>query len=76
MTASFARLGIADKESAIEEIEAAAASTYFWDDPESASRQMQSLSALKAEVRRWRDTARRIDDALELAELEGPGAAG
>ncbi|MDE0610217.1 MAG: peptide chain release factor 2 [Anaerolineaceae bacterium] len=66
----IARLGIADKESAIEEIEAAAASTTFWDDPESASRQMQSLSTLKAEVRRWRDVARRIDDALELAELE------
>ncbi|MCE2490601.1 MAG: peptide chain release factor 2 [Anaerolineae bacterium] len=65
-----ARLGIADKEAAIEKIEAAAASTAFWDEPESASRQMQSLSTLKAEVRRWRDISRRINDALELAQLE------
>ncbi|MCY4525469.1 MAG: peptide chain release factor 2 [Anaerolineaceae bacterium] len=65
-----ARLGIADKEAAIEKIEAAAASTAFWDEPDLASRQMQSLSTLKAEVRRWRNISRRIDDALELAQLE------
>lgn len=68
----IARLGITDKEAAIDAIEQAAGATDFWEEPEAASQQMQSLSSLKAEVGRWRDIAQRIDDALELAQLDDP----
>ena len=69
----IARLGITDKEAAIMALERAAGASDFWDEPEAASQKMQSLSALKAEVARWRDIAQRIDDALELAQLDDPG---
>lgn len=69
----IARLGIVNKERDIAAIERAAGATGFWDDPEAASQKMRSLSELKAEVARWRDIARRIDDALELAQLEDAG---
>ena len=69
----IARLGIVEKEAAIAVIERAASATDFWEEPEAASQKMQSLSTLKAEVGRWRNIARRIDDALELAQMEDPG---
>ncbi len=68
----IARLGIADKEAALAVIESAAGETGFWDDPDAASRKMQELSALRAEIGRWRDIAQRIDDALELARMNDP----
>ncbi len=65
----MARLGIADKEAQIHAIEEQASATDFWDDPEAAQKLMQTMSGLKAQVDRWQAVAQRINDALELAEM-------
>jgi len=66
----MARLDIARKAARIDDIQRQAGANDFWDDPEKAQKLMQEMSALKAEVDRWQSVAQRINDALELAELE------
>ncbi|MGQ9887026.1 MAG: peptide chain release factor 2 [Aggregatilineales bacterium] len=68
----MARLRIADKSQRIAEIEALSGSSGFWDNPEKAQKTMQELSGLKSEVDRWQGVLNRINDALELAELNDP----
>ena len=68
----MARLRIADKTQRIAEIEALSGSSGFWDNPEKAQKVMQELSGLKSEVDRWQGVLSRINDALELAELNDP----
>ena len=63
------RLGIADKQARIQGIEQQASATDFWDDPEAAQKLMQTMSNLKAQVDKWQAVAQRINDALELAEM-------
>lgn len=70
ITGLMERLDIPQKAQRIAEIEAKASANTFWDDPESAQKAMQEMSALKAEVERWQSAAQRIKDALELASLE------
>jgi peptide chain release factor 2 len=47
----------------------------FWNDPEHAQRVMRHLSRLKSEVATWNGTLQRIQDAIELADLDGEGLA-
>src|SRR5688572_18363635 len=64
------RLDIPSKSSQIDDIQAEASAPDFWDDPENAQKRMQIMSRLKDEVERWQSVANRINDALELAELD------
>jgi peptide chain release factor 2 len=66
----IARLGIADKLKRIAVIDQQASASDFWDDPESAQKAMQERSRLQSMVDRWQGVANRINDALELAELD------
>lgn len=68
----MARLRIADKARRIAEIEAQSGSSGFWDNPEKAQKAMQEMAGLKTEVDRWQSVLHRINDALELAELDDP----
>ena len=42
----------------------------LWQDPENAQRVMKKLAALRDEVESARSIRQRIDDTLELAQLE------
>jgi peptide chain release factor 2 len=64
------RLNIAEKSERIAEIEQISADPAFWNDPETAQKLMQEMSSLKAEVDTWLPVANRINDALELAQLD------
>lgn len=47
----------------------------FWDDPQSAQRVMRRLARLKNDGAAWRGPLQRINDAIELAQLEGDSLA-
>lgn len=66
----MARLDITEKAARIDDIQSKAGDNSFWDDPETAQKAMQEMATLKAEVDRWQSVANRINDALELAELD------
>ena len=42
----------------------------FWDDPDTAQRTMRRLARLKESTGLWLNTRQRLNDAIELAELE------
>jgi peptide chain release factor 2 len=65
----MAQLGIAEKARRIDLIEQQASAPGFWDSPETAQKVMQEMSQLKAEVDKWQGVAQRIDDTLELAQM-------
>lgn len=65
------RLDISGKAEKAVEMEKEAASPNFWNDPQPAQKHMQQMSRLKGEVDRWRKLSQQINDALELAELDG-----
>jgi len=44
--------------------------TDFWGDPTEAQKIMKQYNAVKTEVESWRNFTRRLDDALELAQLD------
>jgi peptide chain release factor 2 len=66
----MARLDIPAKNRRIDAIQSQAGAPDFWDDPEAAQKLMQEMSRLKDEVDRWQTLANRINDALELAQLD------
>ena len=63
------RLDISDKAQRVATLEAQAGDNNFWNDPDAAKKTMQEMATLKSEVDRWQSMANRIDDALELAQL-------
>jgi len=63
------RIDIAGKSRLIENLEAQASQSDFWNDPATAQRTMQQIAKLKTLVDDWRALADRIKDALELAEI-------
>jgi peptide chain release factor 2 len=63
------RLDIAGKAKRVTELEVQSAEGDFWNRPESAQKTMQEIARMKTEVERWQSLATRIDDALELAQL-------
>jgi peptide chain release factor 2 len=64
------RLDIAGKVARLQAIEEQASATDFWNDPEAAQKLMQEMSALKTAVEKWQTVSQRINDTLELAELD------
>ncbi len=62
-------IDIAGKSAQITELEAAANSSEFWNDPDAAKLTMQKLARLKGQVEEWQTLADRISDAIELAEI-------
>jgi peptide chain release factor 2 len=66
----IARLGVDEKVRRITEIDQQASEINFWNDQDSAQKLMQERSRLKHMVDRWQGIAGRINDALELADLD------
>ncbi len=64
------RLNIPNKQQRIEQLEAEAGASKFWDDPDKAQKIMQELSRLKAEIDRWQNIANQVNDTLELAQMD------
>lgn len=63
------RLAVSTKEDRVAELEHQSSGAEFWGNPEQAQKTMQEISRLKAEVDHWRALETRIEDALELAQL-------
>jgi len=61
---------IPEKERESSEIEKEAARPDLWQDQERAQGIMRRLSALKAEVERWRGLERRVSELAELVDLD------
>jgi peptide chain release factor 2 len=68
----MARLDIPTKNRRIDAIQSQAGAPDFWNEPETAQKLMQEMSRLKDEVDRWQNLANRINDAIELAQLDDP----
>lgn len=67
------RLDIAGKAQAAEQLQAQASAPDFWNNPDAAQKVMQDIARLKEDVERWQGLKTRINDALELAQLDDPG---
>jgi len=65
------KLKIQHKSDRVDQLEKDSAQPDFWDDAESAQKIMQEMSKLRSQVTPWFELRARIEDALELAELEG-----
>ncbi len=68
--ALMTQLGIADFEQQAAEWEKRAQAPDFWEDTEAAQGLMRRLSRLRATIGRWSNLAKRLEETLELAELE------
>jgi peptide chain release factor 2 len=66
----MARLDIAGKAQLAEQLEQQASAPDFWNNPDTAKKISQDMARLKDEVEHWQRVANRINDALELAQLE------
>ncbi len=60
----------AGKEKQLAELSQQIESPDFWNDPQSAQRISKQAAALREEVEGWRAFTRRVQDALELAQLD------
>jgi peptide chain release factor 2 len=69
------KLDIEAKSEKIKQLEAQAAQTDFWNDTDIAQKTMQQLSRLKSQIEPWYKVANRINDALELAQMDDDLAA-
>ncbi len=68
--ALLAQLQVEARIQQADDLEQQASVPGFWDDPEAAQKTMQQISRLRGQVEPWVKLSRRIDDALELAELD------
>lgn len=66
------RLDISSKAVQASELEAQSSAPDFWNNPDTAQQVMQTLAKLKSEIERWQSVANRINDAIELAQLDDP----
>lgn len=66
----IARLDIDTKAQRIEQLQRQASASDFWNDPEAAQKVMQEIASLQAEVDRWQSLSQRLNDALDLAQLD------
>ncbi len=64
------RLNIVAKIRRAEQLEAQSSEPGFWDSPDAAQKLMQELASLREEIERWQNLSNRIEDAVELAQLE------
>jgi peptide chain release factor 2 len=69
LPSSWSVFDLANKQKKVAELEELSSSPTFWDDPNAAQAVMQQQSRLRDEIERWQGTAKRLDDALELASL-------
>lgn len=53
----------------LKDLEQQSAEPGFWDDPQSAQKAMRRLSRLKRTVTPWHEAMQRLNDAVELAEM-------
>lgn len=70
ITTLMIQLDIDGKVQQVETLEQQASQPDFWNDPDNARTITQSLSRLNNQIRRWRDLSQRVNDTLELAELD------
>jgi peptide chain release factor 2 len=66
----FAYLDFEKLQQELEKLEEKAADNNIWDDPQSAQKVMKSVSDKRNEVESWQALEAKINDVLELAELE------
>ncbi len=66
------RLDLASKTQQADELEAMSGAPDFWSNPDAAQKVMQDLARLKMQIDRWQNVANRINDAIELAQLDDP----
>ncbi|MBI5669339.1 MAG: peptide chain release factor 2 [Chloroflexi bacterium] len=66
----MAQLDIKGKAARIQQLEETSGAPDFWNDPDAAQKTMQEIARLKEEVDRWQSLATRVNDALELAQLD------
>lgn len=64
------RLHIADKSARADELEHQSAAPDFWNDQAPAQKVMQEIARLRSDVEPWQKLIIRINDALELAQLD------
>lgn len=70
---SWSVFDIPQKEEEIGRLRQETEKANFWDNPETASQVMKRMASLQEEVEAWFALQRRIDDALELAQLQDEG---
>ena len=68
----MSRLDISGKVSLLQEMEAKSTEPEFWNSPDDAQKVMQQIAKIKAVIQPWLKISNRINDTLELAELEDP----
>jgi peptide chain release factor 2 len=61
---------VAGKKKELEQLQIESQKTDLWDNQNRARRIMKSLSDLEAELRGWEELEGRLNDALELAEID------
>ncbi|HEX2906096.1 MAG TPA: peptide chain release factor 2 [Phototrophicaceae bacterium] len=66
----MAQLDVEGKTERIHRLEEVSGAADFWNDPDSAQKTMQQVSRLKAEMEHWQSVTHRINDALELAQID------
>ena len=69
MILSWSGFDLVGKEKTIVEMELAASSPGYWDDPREAQRKMQELGRIKDTVSTWRGLQSRAGNLFELTEL-------
>ncbi len=65
-------LHVNEKAQKADSLEQQATASDFWSNPESAQKTMQEMARLRTEIEPWQKMVTRINDALELAELDDP----
>ncbi len=70
ITRLMTQLDIDGKIQQVENLEKQASQPDFWNDPDTARTVTQSLSRLNSQIARWRDLSQRVNDTLELAEMD------
>lgn len=58
------------KQTRLDELARQSESPDLWNDPQSAQKVMKELSVLREEVTAWQELRQRVQDALELAQME------
>ncbi len=66
------RLDLTTKAQQAQELEEKSTAPDFWNSPDNAQKIMQDISKLKSEIDRWQSVANRINDAIELAQIDDP----
>ncbi|MHC1740923.1 MAG: peptide chain release factor 2 [Anaerolineaceae bacterium] len=66
------RLDLSNKEIQLAELQKKAEASDLWDNPQQAQTLMKNISDLRDEITLWHSLEKKINDTLELAQLEDP----